>query len=278
MPRRAAALVTALETDDRHGRGRETESRRPHVPAAESPGVCARRSTTCSALDVDAGNWLPLDTKSANFDNIADAQALSPTLLEAYLNAAAAISRMAVGDRNAPRRRHDLHQSGLRLAASVGPRRRRAVRHARRHGRGARVPGRRRVRVRGRRSIVRRRTPVRRHRHLDRRRARGAARVRAGPAGGADGRGGRAHPDRAGPRARRPAARRGGVRARVRRPVRRSHSPARLVVRRRRFGRPRHHDAAARAGPDHQRAVRSRPVCRRRRAASRSSPAGRRAR
>src|SRR5262249_24596321 len=53
-------------------------------------------------LDVDAGQWLPLDAKSANFDNIADEQALSPTLVEAYLNAAAAISRMAVGDRNAP--------------------------------------------------------------------------------------------------------------------------------------------------------------------------------
>ena len=53
-------------------------------------------------LEVDAGHWLPLDTKSANFDNIADAQALSPTLLEGYLNAAAAISRMAVGDRRAP--------------------------------------------------------------------------------------------------------------------------------------------------------------------------------
>src|SRR5437762_6359825 len=52
-------------------------------------------------LDVAAGNWLPLDTKSANFDNIADAQALSPTLLESYLNGAAAISRMAVGDRSA---------------------------------------------------------------------------------------------------------------------------------------------------------------------------------
>jgi hypothetical protein len=53
-------------------------------------------------LDVDAGNWLPLDTKSANFDNIADAQALSPTLVDGYLNAAAAISRMAIGDRHAP--------------------------------------------------------------------------------------------------------------------------------------------------------------------------------
>jgi len=52
-------------------------------------------------LDVDAGSWLPLDQKSANFDNIADAQALSPTLLAAYLNAASAISRLAVGDRNA---------------------------------------------------------------------------------------------------------------------------------------------------------------------------------
>ncbi len=53
-------------------------------------------------LEVEAGQWLPLDTRSANFDNIADAQSLSPTLLEGYLNAAAAISRMAVGDRHAP--------------------------------------------------------------------------------------------------------------------------------------------------------------------------------
>ena len=50
------------------------------------------------SLDVDAGDWLPLDTKSANFDNIADVQTLSATLLDAYLNAASAISRLAVGD------------------------------------------------------------------------------------------------------------------------------------------------------------------------------------
>ena len=55
------------------------------------------------ALDVDAGKWLPLDQKSANFDNIADEQALSATLLEAYLNAAGDISRMAVGDKQAAR-------------------------------------------------------------------------------------------------------------------------------------------------------------------------------
>ncbi len=50
------------------------------------------------AIDVDAGKWLPLDTKSANFDNIADVQMPSATLLDAYLDAASEISRLAVGD------------------------------------------------------------------------------------------------------------------------------------------------------------------------------------
>src|SRR5688572_10146782 len=34
-------------------------------------------------VTIDAADYLPLDTKSANFDNIADVQSLSPTLLEA---------------------------------------------------------------------------------------------------------------------------------------------------------------------------------------------------
>jgi Protein of unknown function (DUF1592)/Protein of unknown function (DUF1588)/Protein of unknown function (DUF1595)/Protein of unknown function (DUF1585)/Protein of unknown function (DUF1587) len=51
-------------------------------------------------LEIHAGDYLPLDTKSANFDNISAAQLLSPTLLEAYLNAASAVSRIAIGDRN----------------------------------------------------------------------------------------------------------------------------------------------------------------------------------
>jgi hypothetical protein len=54
------------------------------------------------AIDVEAGKWLPLDTKSENFDNIADEQAMSATLLNAFLNAASDISRLAVGDANAP--------------------------------------------------------------------------------------------------------------------------------------------------------------------------------
>jgi mono/diheme cytochrome c family protein len=56
------------------------------------------------SLDVDAGDYLPLDPKSANFDNIADAQLLSPTLMQSYLTAAAEISRLAVGDRRATAR------------------------------------------------------------------------------------------------------------------------------------------------------------------------------
>ncbi len=49
-------------------------------------------------LEVDAGKWLPLDTKSANFDNIADAQTPSATLLDGYLDAASEVSRLAIGD------------------------------------------------------------------------------------------------------------------------------------------------------------------------------------
>ena len=49
-------------------------------------------------LEIEGADYLPSDTKSANFDNIADVQMLSPTLLDAYLNAAAEISRLAIGD------------------------------------------------------------------------------------------------------------------------------------------------------------------------------------
>ncbi len=52
-------------------------------------------------LRINAGDYLPLDTKSANFDNIADVQMVSPTLLDAYINAAGEISRLAVGNLDA---------------------------------------------------------------------------------------------------------------------------------------------------------------------------------
>jgi hypothetical protein len=84
-----------------------------HAPA-ETPGrrtfqrlnraEYSRSIKDLLALDVDAGQYLPLDPKSANFDNVADAQLLSPTLMQAYLTAAAEISRLAVGDKGATAR------------------------------------------------------------------------------------------------------------------------------------------------------------------------------
>ena len=106
-----AALVTTLETTIDAA-----------AAAKPNPGIrtfqrlnrpeYARAVHDLLGLDVDAGSWLPLDQKSANFDNIADVQALSPTLLEAYLNAAAAISLMAVGDRHAPAIDHTYTNAG----------------------------------------------------------------------------------------------------------------------------------------------------------------------
>ena len=53
-------------------------------------------------LSVDASDWLPEDQISASFDNVADVQAISPTLMDAYLNAASEIARQAVGQSDAP--------------------------------------------------------------------------------------------------------------------------------------------------------------------------------
>ena len=52
-------------------------------------------------LEVDVAAFLPPDTLSHGFDNIADVQTLSPTLMEGYLRAASRISTAAVGDRDA---------------------------------------------------------------------------------------------------------------------------------------------------------------------------------
>ena len=52
-------------------------------------------------IHFDASAFLPTETIRNNFDNIADTQILSATLLESYMRAAAQVSRDAVGDVNA---------------------------------------------------------------------------------------------------------------------------------------------------------------------------------
>ena len=48
-------------------------------------------------IEIDAATFLPADTTSAGFDNIADVQTASPTVITAYLRGAATVSRLAVG-------------------------------------------------------------------------------------------------------------------------------------------------------------------------------------
>jgi len=52
-------------------------------------------------VEVDSSTLLPADDSSHGFDNIADVLGVSPSLLERYVAAAAKISRLAVGERDA---------------------------------------------------------------------------------------------------------------------------------------------------------------------------------
>lgn len=54
------------------------------------------------ALEIDSTSFLPADDASRGFDNQAGTLVLSPSLLDAYLSAAARISRVAVGTATAP--------------------------------------------------------------------------------------------------------------------------------------------------------------------------------
>jgi hypothetical protein len=49
-------------------------------------------------LDVDVTAFLPADTISDGFDNVADVQTFSPTLMEGYLRAASRVATLAIGD------------------------------------------------------------------------------------------------------------------------------------------------------------------------------------
>ena len=82
-------------------------------------------------LEVDVSAYLPPDTMSAGFDNVADTQTFSPQLMQGYLRAASQISRLAVGDRNASASSATYKIPHSR--SQMAPRPRRAARHARRH-------------------------------------------------------------------------------------------------------------------------------------------------
>jgi hypothetical protein len=58
----------------------------------------AREIRALLDLDVDVTAFLPADTISDGFDNVADVQTFSPTLMEGYLRAASRIAMLALGD------------------------------------------------------------------------------------------------------------------------------------------------------------------------------------
>jgi len=95
-----ARLVQTLEERlDSHARRENRAGSRPfqRVNRAEY----ARLIDDLLGLTVDPAAWLPADRISASFDNIADAQEMSPTLLLAYLTAASDIARRAIGNEDA---------------------------------------------------------------------------------------------------------------------------------------------------------------------------------
>jgi len=104
LPRDEEAITRLAETLevglDRAARGATRAGTRPfqRVNRAEY----AQLIHDLLGLTVDPGEWLPEDRVSASFDNIADAQDMSATLMVAYLTAAGDIARRAVGHDDAP--------------------------------------------------------------------------------------------------------------------------------------------------------------------------------
>jgi hypothetical protein len=94
-------LVETLENGlDAAARRRERAGSRPfqRVNRAEYEQLVS----DLLGLEVDAGEWLPPDQISASFDNIADVQGISATLMTAYLTAASDVARLALGHGSSP--------------------------------------------------------------------------------------------------------------------------------------------------------------------------------
>lgn len=91
------SLATALETTlDAAAAAHPNPGRRPFQRLNRAEYAAAIRALF--GLDVDVSAYLPADTISAGFDNIADVQMPSATVMQGYLRAAAYVSRAAVGD------------------------------------------------------------------------------------------------------------------------------------------------------------------------------------
>ena len=90
------SLVSALETTLDAAARTPNPGRRSFQRLNRAEYAAAIRALF--GLDIDVNSFLPADTLSAGFDNIADVQMPSATVMQGYLRAAAHVSRLAVGD------------------------------------------------------------------------------------------------------------------------------------------------------------------------------------
>jgi cytochrome c551/c552 len=108
MPRPNAATYEAL-TVALENELDKAAAAHPHLPA---PGVHRVNRTEYAnaihsllALDIDAAAFLPADDSSYGFDNVESGLQVSPALVEGYVEAAAKITRLALGHETAPARK-----------------------------------------------------------------------------------------------------------------------------------------------------------------------------
>ena len=96
-PPLATAMAVSLEAAmDRLAAANPNPGSRPFQRLSRAE--YARSVRELLGIDVDVSALLPPDTLSAGFDNIADAQAFSPAVMEGYIRAASRIATDALGD------------------------------------------------------------------------------------------------------------------------------------------------------------------------------------
>ena len=123
----------------RRGRGGRARPRRRRRARTRARPCCIGSNRTEYAnavrdlldLPIDAAALLPGDDSSEGFDNMASVLSVSPALMQAYVSAAAKISRLAVGDPTISAGHHHLsspprglsqaeHREGLPLGTRGG--------------------------------------------------------------------------------------------------------------------------------------------------------------
>ena len=99
-PGTALAFAESLErTIDAAAAGRPNPGWRPFQRLNRAEYARAVRDLL--DVDVDTSAFLPPDTISNGFDNVADAETFSPALMEGYLRAASRVTALALGDADA---------------------------------------------------------------------------------------------------------------------------------------------------------------------------------